>query len=628
MAGVAQTPTALIDGPLDDVFWGGRGSGSSSQVPNPYMIAINGRPYLEDLEFKPWKRQAMRATTTTITRTQADTSNEPGEQSLSTDSLWRRTQDSWHLGAGQVFLDRKNSQEFAFRSSKGINPWTQWQMTLLNDTTQALSSSNNNNLLAVCGTHLYVLDGQALKFTTDLSSWTTVTGTPAVTPSSICSDGHTVWVAYGASGIYSTTEGASSASQYTSTAIASTAVVRFVLGRLMLGTNNLIYNITGSGALPGSPLSTSLYGNLVWNDFAAGNGVIFASGNSGNVGVVYSIQILPDGTSLASPIVCGQLPNGENVEAIYGYAGSGLAIGTSLGFRFTEQALANGVAGTVALTIGPLFQLPSPVLCFSGYGRFIWGGYTAYDAVSTGLFRMDPTQFVSDLAPAYATDLMVTGQGAVNSLVHFNGSPVFAVQGLGVYYQATTYVASGTFDSGLITYDLADNKMPVFVDDQMVALASGQSIQSLVSLNGAAFTPVGTSNILATTFTEFQTPQTLSQTIEIRKVLTAGTSQLTTPTLLRHTLRSIPNPPVPTDWTIVVQLRERCRAGDIEYAMVPSFEYAFLDGLRQECVICQFQIGTTTFAGFIYQIDYIPEQRGSPTGEMNGVAVITARTVA
>lgn len=632
---MVATPVGTLDGTLDSVWWAGSNATASELVPNPYMVSINGRTYLEDLEFKPWKRQAFRATTTTTTRTQADTSNEPGEQSLSTESLWRRTQDSWHLGAGQVFLDRKNSQEFSYRSSLGINPWTQWQLSLHHVTNPELVSGNTNMFLAVAGSHIYVLDGTLLKYTdSSFSSWTTVTGTPAVTANSICSDGFNVWVCYGPDGIYHTTEAAGAATQYISDAISSSAVIRFVMGRLMLGTGNVVYNLTASGTLAtagNTKLGTSLYGNLVWTDFAAGNGVIFASGNSGDVGVIYSIQINSDGAALSAPIVCGQLPNGENVTAIYGYAGSGLAIGSSLGFRFAEQSLANGVAGTVALTMGPLFPLPNPVKCFSGYSRFIWGGYTNYDSANTGLFRMDPTQFVSDLAPAYASDVMALNkQGVVVSLVHFNGLPTFGVSGVGVFQEDPDfYVVNGTIDSGLITYGLADPKMPVFVDDQIEPLPALASVQTLVSLDGGTFTPIGSIVNTGATFAEFSTPQQLSQTLEIRQVLNSDTaSNLLTPVLTRHTFRAAPAPPVPTDWTIVIQLRERVTSRDIERPMKPSEEYQYLDGLRQNKVINTIQVSTLpAFVATIESIDYIPEQRAGPTGELNGVAVLTCRTV-
>ena len=305
---------------------------ASSLVPDPYVISINDHNYLHDLEFKPWKRQAMRATTTSTTRTQADTSNEPGEQTFSTESLWRRTQDSWHLGNQQIYLDRKNSTEFAFRDSTAINPWTQWQLTPLNAIADIYGTTATNLQLAVAGGRLYILDGEFLKYTSDLVSWTQVSGTPATNATSICSDGYNVYVAYQSSGLWWTNAGSGAATQLVSSALAATAVCRYVLGRLMVASGTAIYNVTSPTLAPlPVALFTSNYTNFVWTDFTAGNGVIFACGNQSNQGVVYSIQINTDGTTLAAPIICAEMTVGETINTVYGYAGSAVVIGTSQG---------------------------------------------------------------------------------------------------------------------------------------------------------------------------------------------------------------------------------------------------------------------------------------------------------
>ena len=492
-----------IGSTLDGVFSWLSNGGSSSLVPTPFVVAINGRPYLHDLEFKPWKRQAMRATTTQTTRTQADSSNEPGEQSLSTEQLWRRTQDSWHFGAGQTFLDRKTSSEFSFRASKGIDCWTQWQLELLPHTVAVETQATSAIQMVVCNNTLYYIDGQHLIYCTLNGAGTTVTGTPAVTASSICTDGHNVYVALRqrrrvhhhragslrhAAGDHHRRHTPSSGSSWDGSWPARTSL------------QHHLYH-PGRAA---SGIMQSTYSNLVWNDLTAGNGVIFASGNSVVV-IIYSIQIQSDGTSLSSPIICGQLPNGETVNAIYGYAGSGVVIGTSRGWRFAEQALANGVAGTVSLTIGPVTLVPGGCTCFSGFDRFVWTNYDNYDTQSTGLIRIDPSVFTADLTPAWATDRMYgdpgfSKQGHVNSIVHYASTnnnfvqpvPVFAVSGVGIVTDDTTFVASGTIDSGFITYGLADNKRPVFVDltfdeiegDIFDAGALGEAIITYVSLDG------------------------------------------------------------------------------------------------------------------------------------------------
>lgn len=621
-------PVATLDAPLNTVI--SDASGGSDKVPIPFVVAINGRTYLEDLEFKPWKRQAFRHTTVATTRTQADTSNEPGEQSLSTASLWRRTQDSWHLGAGQVYLDRiatltttqtgGGSQEFRYRSSKGINPWTQWQMTLQFDTTLALSSANTNLPMATCGANLYVGDGTALKYTPDGVTWHTVTGMPGVAISSLCSDGNSVYAAVGTSGVYISAGGASSASQYVTSAVDSTSIIRFVMGRLMIGVGQSIYNIIASGALP-TALFTSNYGAAEWVDFASGTSVIYAGMNSGDKAIIYSIGITTDGTTLSAPVVSGNLPTGETLNALYGYVSGIVAIGSSTGWRFAEQADSSG-----SLSIGPITLQPTPVTCFSGYDRFVYGAYENYDADSTGLFRMDPSQFTADLVPAWATDLMATAQGQITSLVHFLGKPVFAVSGIGVYFQAATYVPSGTFDSGLITYGLADKKMPVFVDLNYSPLVG--SITTFTSYDEESFVQAGVTAVEGTTFNEIGVSQNLSEHIEIREVLTAGSSNTVTPTLNRHTLRSVPAPPIPTDLFCVIQLRERCKVGDIEFSLVPSVELAYLESLCQSKQICLYQEGNNgPYQATLEEIDWLPEQRSYKTGEFNGVAVLNFRNI-
>jgi hypothetical protein len=529
-------------------------------------------------------------------------------------------------------LDRKNSNEFSFRTSANVNPWTQWQLTCLPNTLPAYAPTAHSNLfMCVAGSRAYVTDGQTVQYSDDLSLWHPVSGTPAQNASSITTDGFNVYIAYGSAGIYITNSGVTSATQYVTTAIAATAIVRYVLGRLMVASNNSIYNVIATGALPAA-LFTSNYSSFVWTDFTGGNGVIFACGNSGNQGIVYSIQINTDATSLSAPIICGQLPIGETVNTVYGYAGSAVFIGTNLGWRFSEQALANGVAGTVSLTIGPLFPM-NPVNAFAGYGRFVWGTQQAITATTSGLFRIDPTNFVSDLAPAYANDITWSALGSVVSVMLYGSRLVFAIAGTGVLAAVSAggnpQYLPGQIDSGLMTYGLSDKKVPVYVDLTFLPLPAGASIQTLVSMDGGPFQSIGTATATNTTSAEFQTPQTPAETIEIREILTPGTSGLTTPTLTRHTLRSIPAPIAPTDWTVVIQLRERTMIqGGIEVPLVPSEEYAYLDSLRANKTISILQVGNMgPYTVTIESIDYIPEQRGSSTGEISSVVVLTARTV-
>lgn len=117
---------------------------TSSLVPGLLPVAINGHAYLCDANYE--------RETVQVIRQQADTSTEAGEQSLTPLGLWRRSQESWHHGAGQDFRDGAQDDErpdsHRFRASKGIDIWTRGQISLLRPTLKVWSTSSTNLYLA------------------------------------------------------------------------------------------------------------------------------------------------------------------------------------------------------------------------------------------------------------------------------------------------------------------------------------------------------------------------------------------------------------------------------------------------------------------------------------------------
>ncbi len=146
------------------------GSSTSELVPDVFPVAINGRPYLLDLLTATGQSNFSRVSLPLL-RTQADSSGTPGEQSVSPENFWRRAQDSWHLGAGQSYTDRDEASPFRYSSSKGVNPWTKYQLSLLNGTTESLSSASTNLKLAIAGGKLFVIDGDDTKYSSNGTSW-------------------------------------------------------------------------------------------------------------------------------------------------------------------------------------------------------------------------------------------------------------------------------------------------------------------------------------------------------------------------------------------------------------------------------------------------------------------------
>ena len=96
-------------------------------------IELNGVSYAVDTEL-------YRRTTVPVSRQQRDNSREAGENTLDTTGAWVRSQTDWSYGAGQLYLDKEDSDRRRFYSSQGVDVWTRGQITLLPITEDAASS--------------------------------------------------------------------------------------------------------------------------------------------------------------------------------------------------------------------------------------------------------------------------------------------------------------------------------------------------------------------------------------------------------------------------------------------------------------------------------------------------------
>jgi hypothetical protein len=114
-------------------------TGASQLVPDVFPVAINGRPYMLDMASNQFNRQY-----DARVRDSVDQSTEPGEGAINPQGLWRRSQSSWHYGAGQQYSDSSDSEAFRFYESKGLNVWDRGKLTLLPDTQQVRASANAN----------------------------------------------------------------------------------------------------------------------------------------------------------------------------------------------------------------------------------------------------------------------------------------------------------------------------------------------------------------------------------------------------------------------------------------------------------------------------------------------------
>ncbi len=609
--------TGLID--FTTPYTGGpsfyTGTGSTSLVPDVYPVAIAGHAYMIDTKsgrfgraFEPRVRDSV------------DQSALPGEAAISPQGLWRRAQASWHKGSGQKYADTADSIDYRFFSSKGVDPWTKGELSLLPDTTQAYSSANTNLKMVVAGSRLYVADNQTLKYTTDLSTFSTVTGTPAATINGIATDGYTVYVSYESNGIYTTTTASTSASSWATGH--NWGELAYVKGRLMaagLGATDgyKIWNITASGNNP-AILFTHPNSAFVWVGFAAGQQHIYAAGYAGKSSIIYKTAIKADGTALDIPSAAGELPVGEVVSSIYGYLGY-ILIGTNKGVRLATSD------GDGNLSIGPTLETVTDVKCAVGDGRYIWYGWTNFDATSTGLGRVDLSELVGVNEPAYASDLMMTGQGAVLSVVNWNGGRVFAVSEQGLYKESTNLVESGSLEAGTYRWGVPDRKfLPRF---DLRAEPLNGTITPYLNHDLSGYTAQAGMTIAGDTEVTVPCEQIGFSDVAVKLVLTRSATATLGPVLTRWQARAYAAPTRARVFSIPVVLHKKLNIRGREYYQDTIGERIFLEGLVQESQIVTYQEGHETFEVIVENVEWVPLEAVNTGWEWQGTAIVSARSI-
>jgi hypothetical protein len=590
------------------------GTGASQLVPDVFPVAINGRPYMLDMASNQFTRQF-----DARVRDSVDQSAEPGESAINPQGLWRRSQSSWHYGAGQEYSDTAESEAFRFQTSKGVDVWDKGKLTLLKDTTEVLADSAGNLQALTVGTRLYVGTGEDVKYTTDLSTFTDCTSEPGGNVGGMATDGFNVFVAFAENGIHNVT---TSSDEFGSHITGTDTFVnlRYVKGRLMASQDNDVYNFTAAGE-PGSPLFTHSNTGFRWVGFAGGQNHIYMGGFAGNQSLVYRTTIKADATSLDAPIVALELPVGEIITGLDSYLNFVL-IGTTTGIRVaTSDAEGN-------LVSGPLIELGSSVTSFSGNGRFVWFNLDDFDSTSTGLGRLDLGVFVSANQPSFASDLMVTAQGNVSSVNTINGRPVFVVSGLGIYVQhATDLVTSGYLESGIYRWGVPDAKFIPKLDLRCLPLVG--SIAISVASDDGAFTDFTTFDTEGLKEKTLDGPETKIFEAEIKITLTRSATATAGPTLTRWMARAYAAPLRSQIFIVPLIMHHKLSIHGREYFQDVDREMLFLRDLVETPRVINYQENTETFSVVVEDVQFRARHITNSHNEndIEGTAIVVMRSV-
>lgn len=382
---------------------------------------------LATTEERPYGRR-----TAPFKKDQFDSTNEPGEQSLT--GWWIRSQLSFHGGCGINFFDPNDNdtvEHYRFADSKGVNVWTKGEVSLLNNVTQGHVTTGSLRTTGIFQSNprpfqsmrsikwnstsgVLVWDGYDVDKIDTTGTETHFIDYNAGTDSpvyAICDDGsYAYWITNTATKktVYkkalTSTSATANTFMFDEINVIENATMEYVKDRIVMCADNKVYEFaTSAVAMPTAvythPTSTHIYTSIT----ASGPAIYIAGYN----GIQSSIQKFTLNTSgamptLTSAITAAELPVGEVVHKIYYYLGY-MMIGTNKGVRV---ATVNDQDGSLAY--GPLIvETDQPCYDFAARDHFVWCA-TSVDG-NPGVIRIDLSTEVETLRFAWANDIYYDG---------------------------------------------------------------------------------------------------------------------------------------------------------------------------------------------------------------------------
>ena len=634
-----------------------------------FDIAIGGLPFMLDAtEAHPYERG-----TAPFRKQQFDSQRDPGEQSLQ--GWWVRSQSSFHAGEGITFYDpfanpfstTLASNSYRYANSLAVEPFdTLGQVTLLRRPfkTQNTSSATKIQTVSVSGVDKILMKDDGNVYLTDgtISGMTTLSAGVATTVYDMCNDGlHAYYI--DASHIVSValTGGATSAVRNVSGV--TSAAMNYVKQRLVVGINNVLYEVPttgGGGALP-SPVYTHPNTSWVWTSITESGTAIYASGYSGTNSAVYKFTLDTAGAMpiLTSAITAIVVPDGEIIHEIFVHLMTYMGIATNKGIRIAQVDV-NG-----DLTYGPLLiYTKRPVRGMAAGNSYIYAA-TSFDFLEEGnyypgIYKIDLSNEIDTLRFAVTThiyaDDITSGEavdvcylGKSNQLAFIVGNTSDAVTkaaGLGLYVQsATELYPTGWIETGYIRYNTLELKhfkrivgRGDFAIDPSPALPTGATKGSMTisSKNdkGNYFPIVTYDSLIGTPEATITNPSDAQDAIALRFTLNRDATDITlSPVFKGYQLKAVPATPR----TRIIKLPLLCFDKETDkYNSTVGYEGAAIDRLfaleDMESVgdvvtLQDFRTGETVQC-LIEDLSFI--NKVSPDKKLTnfaGTVVITVRTV-
>ncbi len=442
-----------------------------------WSVGVDGNGYLlSTLEDEaPFEYRAYTVQSIPVQKQRLDTSIEPGEQTL--EQWWTRAQHSFNEGAGQNVFDAEGSNRFSFRASRGIDIWTEGQISLLKDTASVTNGAGDDFNWFVAGGYIfYTKDGSLYRSTTVDGTYTaTDLGGPGSGQdiTSVTTDGQYVYVCWtGSNNIRKADiDSGSWGSEGSLANDLDPEIIGFVKGRLIAGKDEKLYEVDLSTTDAPDPFFTHRTGDWTWTSITEAGPAIYVSGYAGETSEIYATRLTTQDLAYAStstlgaPVSVYKAPEGEVIHTIKGYLGKALVIGTSKGIRLAAITDETGSLEVSSLIVGADQGLNNPVKSIELDGDYAYFGWTKYDGTYSGIGKLDLS------TTAFSSHLMYAIQGDVTSIAQFGGRLLFSVTNLAgsdhsrlIKEHATDYVGTGELETGEIRFGTFEVKTLRYFD--------------------------------------------------------------------------------------------------------------------------------------------------------------------
>ena len=447
-----------------------------------YDFAIAGVPFMGAItDQHPYERG-----TTQFRKQQFDSQRDPGEQSLTT--WWIRSQSSFHAGEGIDYYDplanpystTLASNSYRYNNSLGVDALSvPGEVTLLKRSSNVQTPAAGKKIMGVVVggvDSILIEDGATLKLTDGTTSaMTTISAGVVTNIYASTNDGQNAYYIDAAHIVKVALTGGSTSAVRNVSGVTSAAMA-YVKQRLVVGINNILYEMPptgGGGALP-TPVYTHPNSSWIWTSITEGGGAVYAAGYSGTNSAIYKFILDTTGAMpvLTSAITAAQMPDGETIYSTYVHLMAYMAIGTNKGVRIANIDNNNG-----NLVYGPLvIHTEKPVRDFAARNSFIYCAtsmtYTNEGSAWAGTYAIDLSNEIDNLRFAYssyiyaedqteeATDVCFLGSSnRIAFLVATASTTVKPVSTLGLYVEsATELYPSGWIQTGWIRYNTLEPK--------------------------------------------------------------------------------------------------------------------------------------------------------------------------